>query len=97
MGIPQDLEALAVDLTSAEDAISAVAERCADLELIVAQLGDRAYALEAYVERNNARITLIEAFMADHQAGAERRQREVNQALQAAQRARWQQRTGRQA
>lgn len=97
MGIPQDIEALGALIDAVDQAVDALIDRAGDTDIVLAGILARVNDLEAYVIRNDQRITLIEAFMADHQAGAERRQREVNQALQAAQRARWQQRTGRQA
>lgn len=53
--------------------------------------------LEALINRNDARLKTQEQFMADHQAGAARRQQEVDRLTTDNQRLAYQQRTGRQA
>lgn len=97
MGIPQDIAAL-------RELVDAVGEELDSLGVVLnaqavatTNIMERVMALEAYVVRNDNRITQIEAFMAEHEAGRLQRQRDVDQLQASARRLRWQQRTGRQA
>lgn len=76
--------------------------KVSDLVAALDQLDQRVIALEAYVVRNDNRITALENRqtadnheLADHQAGAERRQAEVDQIKAELERAQWYARTGR--
>lgn len=82
MGIPDDIANLNADLTTAEDNIDALLARIDHLE--------------AQVARNDQRLLVQEAFMADHREGAQRRQAEVDSLRADNQRLRYTQRTGRQ-